>query len=155
MLVNVKTQGGRGNQDLAFRLNTHCKQAAFWFMAGVSKYMFDLGKFNSSCQSFLRGKTCLHCLFLFLSLHDYSPLRWSNTANIIKDEGREGKKEMRGSSASIFEEAKANGSNDLDLYNAKNLITAAILQGEGKKKKKCSFFSIGQCPIHLNRMPSD
>lgn len=63
--------------------------------------------------------------------------------------------ERKGSSASVFEVANANGPND--LTRKKNVNSSLQLfadRRERKKKKKCSVFSIGRGLLHFYKMPS-
>lgn len=64
--------------------------AVLWFMACV----FDLANFNLLCQSLCREKVT--SVFIFLSLHDYSPLKVIKYCKLHKsgEKGRE--PEMRG-----------------------------------------------------------
>lgn len=91
--------------------------------------------------------------FIFVRLHDYSLLKVIKYNKLLKSgmKGEGARDERKGSSASVFEVANANGPNDLTRGKCEFLSPAICRQ----KKMNCNVFSIGLGLLHSYKMPSD
>lgn len=107
--------------------------------------VFDLANFNLLCQSLCREKVT--SVFIFLSLHDYSPLKVIKYCKLHKsgEKGRE--PEMRGK-AHLHLYLKWQMQMDQMIWQEGNVNSSLQLFADRKKKN-----SIGQALLHFYKMP--
>lgn len=113
-----------------------------WFMGWCVWSCF--ANFNLLCLSLCRKKVT--SVFIFLSLHDYSPLKVIKCCKLHKsgEKGRE--QEMRGK-AHLHLHLKWQMQMDQMIWQEGNVYSSLQLFADRKKK------SIGQALLHFHKMP--